>query len=279
MAEVRTRDEALTAVARVLAEWSSTSVGLVVQASAAASAALREAEGIARRLASKVAVLQAALRSLPEDADPRPLLAELAAAERALDTARDAVRRLEHVAQRTEQLSRTHSRTTTTLVDSARADLGRRGADLHAYRAVGGHGGGGGSTAPSRGGGGTWLAAGGLSDLDVSTADYSDNPIVGTFGRGGTTRADYRWAVQTWDEVVRPGLDRGMTRDDFAARDESRNAPPLRRTAHVYDMFLGNDPIALSRGPDGRVSVTSGRHRIEVARELGITHLPGKTFG
>ena len=125
----------------------------------------------------------------------------------------------------------------------------------------------------------SWLPGNGLSDLDVAQAGFADNPITGTFGRGGLTRADYRWAVSTWDELVRPGLDRGMTRDDFAARDAASGAPPLRRTADVYDMFLGGDPIRVERRSDGSIAVINGRHRLRIAGELGITRLPARWGG
>ena len=124
-----------------------------------------------------------------------------------------------------------------------------------------------------------WLAGNKLTDLDVAQVSFADNPITGTFGRGGLTRADYRWAVSTWDEVVRPGLDRVMTRNDFAARDTAGGAPPLRRTADVYDMFLGSDPIRVERRPNGSISVINGRHRLQVAGELGITRLPANWGG
>jgi hypothetical protein len=124
-----------------------------------------------------------------------------------------------------------------------------------------------------------WLARSGLADIDVAAADFADNPVTGSFGRGGLTRADYRWAMTTWDQLVRPGLDRGMSRGDFAARDETRAAPPLRRTADVYDMILGSDPIRVERRGDGTLNVINGRHRIEIARELGITQLPAAVTG
>lgn len=54
----------------------------------------------------------------------------------------------------------------------------------------------------------------------------------------------------------------------------------LRRTADAYDMFLGDtDRIRLSRDADGRLDVVNGRHRIIVARDLGIKHLPGTIRG
>ena len=122
----------------------------------------------------------------------------------------------------------------------------------------------------------------GLADVDVSSADLDENPILdddrskGTFGKGGLSRADYRWAVQTWNDTVGPGVAGGKTREDFAERDARSNAQPLRRTADVYDMFLGTDRIRADRRPDGSLNILSGRHRLLIARELGIKNLPGQ---
>jgi hypothetical protein len=78
---------------------------------------------------------------------------------------------------------------------------------------------------------------------------------------------------------VGPGVAAGKTREDFAARDARSNAQPLRRTADVYDMFLGSDRIRVDRRPDGSMDVVNGRHRLLIARELGIKTLPGQVFG
>jgi hypothetical protein len=117
--------------------------------------------------------------------------------------------------------------------------------------------------------------------VEVSAADLDDNPVLddngaqGTFGKGGLSRADYRWAVQTWSDTVGPGVASGKTRDDFVARDAASNAQPLRRTADVYDMFLGSDRIRADRQPNGSLNIINGRHRLLIARELGIRILPG----
>ena len=109
--------------------------------------------------------------------------------------------------------------------------------------------------------------------------DFSDNPIIGAFGRGDAGLADYRWSVETWESVVRPGLNRGLDRSAFEQRDQARRASPLRRTADVFDLFLGDsDQIVLSRRADGRYDVVNGRHRIQVARELGISVLPARVI-
>lgn len=137
------------------------------------------------------------------------------------------------------------------------------------HLAKGGSGGGSGGSAHGSSGGPA-DSRGRLQDLDLSAVDFSDNPITDD-GRGGATMDDYRWAAATWDTKVRPGLESGMTRDDFAAIDAANGYPPLRRLADVHDMFLGSDPIHVSGG-----EVIGGRHRIQAARDVGITHLPAR---
>ncbi|HET9893932.1 MAG TPA: hypothetical protein VFQ44_03265 [Streptosporangiaceae bacterium] len=116
----------------------------------------------------------------------------------------------------------------------------------------------------------------GLELVPLHLADYSENPIIDGYHKGGANRSDYRWAVETWESVIWPKVAAGATRDDFARQDEACGAPAFRCTANVYDLFLGNDRIVFSRLPDGTLSVMTGRHRIEIARELGITNLPAE---
>jgi hypothetical protein len=280
MPEIRTRDEALVAVDRGLAQWGTTMTGVLTQAAAMAGAARNEADSAVRRQTTKLAALQAQRASMPPEADTRAIDREIVEAQARLRTAQQAAARVADVVQKVGVLQRNHARSAETQIGAARADLSRRGGHLTAYRASGGGGGNGsGGSSSSSGTGTPWLSGTGLSDVDVTAADFSDNPILGSFGRGDTSRADYRWAVETWDGVVRPGLARGMTRADFEARDAQRGAAPLRRTAAVYDMFLGDtDRLRLSRKADGSLNVTNGRHRIEIARELGISNLPAQVI-
>ena len=123
------------------------------------------------------------------------------------------------------------------------------------------------------------LMSHGMTLIDVSAVDFSDNPLQGAFGRGGADRSDYDWTVKTWNDVVGPGVARGMTRDDFAAQDSSSGAPALRRTADVYDLFLGDtDRIRASYRPDGSLDLGNGRHRAQAARALGIQWLPAQVW-
>lgn len=304
MAEIRTVDEALTAVDAALARWAGASAEVLARGMTSAGASRSEADAEVSRRARLVSELTDVLAVLGDD---EPLKAATAAAlsraKESLETGRRAAARIADVAERVAALQNSHVRNGQAFTEAARADLARRGGELGAYRQagaglgttalLGGSGGGGaartlgglalGSAAGRSPDGGaadaSWLADRGFADVDVTLADYSDNPITGDFGRGGLGRADYRWAVTCWDEVIRPGLDRGMTREDFAARDAARGARPPRSYAEVYDMFLGDDPIQIDRRPDGTLRVGSGRHRIEIARELGVHRLPAKWGG
>ncbi len=304
MTEVRTRDEALAAVEAALVQWAETSAGALAQAMTSAGAAQSEADAEVSRRAQRVSQLADALAVMRDDEPLKAITAAtLARAKESLETGKRAAADIAGVASRVAALQRSQVRNTHVFAEAARADLARRGRELGAYRQAGadvgtaGLPGEFGGTGAARALGGlalagaagraadcgagdtSWLADHGLADVDVALADYSDNPIIGKFGRGGLNRADYRWAVTTWDEVIRPGLDKGMTRDDFAARDVTRGARPPRSYAEVYDMFLGEESIRIDRLPNGVPYVRHGRHRIEVARELGVTRLPAKWGG
>ena len=122
----------------------------------------------------------------------------------------------------------------------------------------------------------SWLSPFGLSMVDVASLDLSDNPILGDFGRGDLHRSDYEWLVSTWSETVGPGVASGMCRDDFAVMDARSGAAAGRRTVDVFDIFLTSDPIHLSHRPDGSIDIGGGRHRISIAKALGIRSLPAR---
>lgn len=282
MTEVRTRDEAIALVDRALHAWSTSLSGVLEQARAAVRAACEEADRTVRQRANEVAAIEAVLSSA-EPKKQRALESELARTRESSDRARLAQTRIENVASAVGQLLRAHVTITTTQVAGARAQLSAMSRALDGYRSTGLSYGGGSSGSPAPSGGvPTATDRTPLTDLDVSTATFDDNPLLdddwahGRFGKGGLTRADYRWAVQTWNDTVGPGVAGGKTRDAFADRDARTNARPLRRTADVYDLFLGSERIRADRRPDGSLNITNGRHRLVIAQELGIKYLPGE---
>lgn len=282
MTEIRTRDEAIASVDQALQVWSSNVAALLMQARSAARGAKDYVEGVVRQRASEVAAVEALLVAA-DDELRRQLEAKLVRAKEAYESARRACVRVNDVAASIAQLSRTHTTAAASQVASARAQLSAMSRALEGYRSGGaGLGGGGSSSRSTASVGGSALASMGLADLDVSSADLDGNPILddnrskATFGKGGLSRADYRWAVQTWNDTVGPGIASGKTREDFAERDARSNAQPLRRTADVYDMFIGTDRIRADRQSDGSLNIVNGRHRLLIARELGIKNLPGQ---
>jgi len=292
---VRTRDEAIASVDLALQRWATETTGVVVQARSTANAASRRAEAAVSKWANRVAAIQALLSAASEERRDA-LVAELCEAQEKLSRAVRARTRIRSVEERLTGLGRTAGRATGSQTPEARAQLRAMSSALDAYRAagrgIGGavHGGGGGIHRAYLNGNelaplGNELAPLGLALLDVGSADLEENPILDDstdtqpykFGRDGLTRADYRWLVQTWDDVVGPGVASGQSRDDFEERDALSNAVPTRRTVDVYDLFIKPDNrIEVERREDGSLRVLNGRHRFLIARELGIKSLPGK---
>ncbi len=281
MAEVRTRDEAIASVDRAFQAWSTTVTGVLRQAQNTARAARSDVEAIVRKYANEVAALEALLVA-SDDEQRRELQAKVLRAKESWEKSKLASIRVDQVEANVARLNRAHTTTATSQVASARAQLAAMSRALEGYRSVGaGHSGGPnvGTSLPT---GGDSVAGTELANVDVSSADLDDTPILdddyakGTFGKGGLSRADYRWAVQTWNDTVGPGVAAGETREDFVERDNRSNAQPLRRTADVYDIFLGSDRIRADRRLDGSLDIVNGRHRLVIARELGIKTLPGQ---
>ena len=277
---VHTREEALAEVHQALGHFSGAVQAVMAEAQAAANAVYEEAGRECSAREATVSELQRILVSLGPDQDPAPVVVALSRAEARVAAAH---RARAQAAGGRDVLASACRRLRSVVSDqvvAARADLGTRSAHLAAYsttgwtvgaeRAVPTH-----ASAPPPGGAAAKLAAMGLQEVELDRIDFSDNPVVDG-GRGGASLVDYRWAAETWESTVKPGLATGMTRDDFAARDAARDAQPLRRTADVYDMFVGSDAIRLSLRPNGTWDVIGGRHRIEAARQLGIRSLPAR---
>jgi hypothetical protein len=275
---VRTREEALALVDSALAKFDEQVGGLLTQATAVAAGAVQQAAGVVRRCETKVCALEAALAAAKEG-ERRRTQAELIQAREQLNQARLAHKRVADVSDGVRTLQRSYAQQCSPIVAAGRGHLAGRVGAVREYLSGGGgaSGGVGGSAGAGSGGLGAVLAGLGMTSVSVTAADLDDTPIQGGFKRGGLSRGDYRWAVQTWNDTVGPGVARGMTRDDFAARDNGEPpAPPLRRTADVYDIFLGSEAIRADRRPDGSLNVINGFHRLQIARELGIKDLPGR---
>jgi hypothetical protein len=276
---VHTRDEAIAVIDRALGEFDDGSQGTVLAAKAVVSEVHRRADGAVNHQQRVVEELVRALQSLNEDENRAATEAALLRAQQRLDDVRRARNQVERAASRLDSVARAFGPDTASMCSRGKSRLRTLSEELANYRAGQSFGAGGsaarlggvvimgarvapaspsGSGDPSSGRGNAG-AREQLSEVGVDHLDYPDNPIG---------------AVEAWDTKVKPALARGAGRDELAARDTASNARPLRRLADVYDIFLGSDAITVSRMSNGKLDVQNGRHRIEVAREMGVRSLP-----
>jgi len=280
MPAIRTEDEALVHLQHALIGWREASSGALREAAVVLRSLRDGAEQTQQSHARRLAAIAAA-----EQGAGQLRLATAAAAEAQMSHLASIVNRYADLLASLEAARRRFDGQTVSAVPAAIADLDRRHRHLEDYRITGGGPRSVGESVPMNAGSlqsgyQTVLAACGLSEVPLAEISFADNPILGDFGRGGATMADYRWAVETWETTVRPGVAAGLSRDDFALRDSERSAPPLRRTADVYDLFLGDtDRLRLGRQPNGGYDVIGGRHRVQVARDLGLQSLPASVYG
>lgn len=275
----RTSSEALAELDSALRKWATAASGIALQASAAAKALVAEAEKTVRERAARVAAIEAALSAARGEERAR-LARELQIATKSLEDARRGLKYATDTGRGAQSLQRRIDESTSSRVPRASQSLGRKLGALANYKSV---------SPPSSSStphdangapGGHDFGVPGIVNVPIEHAHFEDNPILGAFGRGGATLTDYRWAAETWETVVRPGVLAGKTREDFEREDTAAGRyTGYRRLGGVYDMYLGDEPIRFSRRADGTLDVANGRHRVQVARQLGITHLPGRIHG
>ena len=286
MTGVATSDEALRALRAAIDRWRVDSQGVAGQAGSVVEGFRNEIAHELRQRTSRLAALEDALATLPPDGDRTQLVLEIANARAEVDRATRAKNMADDAERDVRALQRHIAGAAGARAASAAYDLSRRLESLSGYRA----GGSGAAAAPDAGAASSSgpveassetpfvraLREHGVTSVSLDEASHEDNPVIDGYHKGGTTVADYRWAVETWETTVQPGLAAGATREDFERRDQARGATGFRRTAAVFDMFLGDDRLVFSRRSDGSLDVVNGRHRIDVARSLGIKRLPGE---
>lgn len=277
------RRDALAAATRALARYGSAS-----EASAGLFAsALRKALSTASEaLRERRWQLDRALADLAAAQDEQAAAAcqrRVAYASEQVAIAESVVQTVQSSAEQFQKRFPTFTRSVRDTVLKGQSKLRTLDAGLDRYLAAGG---GTGSVASSGGGtagrgslgndGPSALARHGLEAVAVIDADFSDNPVVSW---NKASRSDIEWAVDRWDTVVSKVVARGGSREELAERDQREGtAGTMRQLAGVWDMFLGSDPVTLSPRQGGGYDVVGGRHRLLVAREMGVNHLPARVL-
>lgn len=119
----------------------------------------------------------------------------------------------------------------------------------------------------------------GFALVPLGQVDDSDSGVTGpeSFGKGYSVD-DLAWAHAAFERVILPHLAAGGTFDGLRDRDQREGRVGVRSFADTYSGFLGGDAIHLERHGD-RFTVNNGYHRIWVARQLGLDHIPARVVG
>lgn len=122
------------------------------------------------------------------------------------------------------------------------------------------------------------LADRGMALIPTDQCSFTNNPITSW---AKTAKSDIMWACETWETKIAPAFAGGVDREAWEAKDRDNGVEPvsMRRSAGVWDTFLGNDPIVVRPQADGSFYVENGRHRVQAFQELGIKHLPARIAG
>lgn len=74
-------------------------------------------------------------------------------------------------------------------------------------------------------------------------------------------------------ESIKPQIAQGLDSGDFAAQDAANGLDYEHGKQRVYDLFYGSQSIRLNKDGDA-YSIVHGRHRVYVAKELGLDSIP-----
>lgn len=78
-------------------------------------------------------------------------------------------------------------------------------------------------------------------------------------------------------ERMRPLIDSGADADYWREFDSQQNLNYEHGYQRVYESFYGNDAIRLNKDGD-QWDIVNGRHRIFLAREMGLSTLPARVI-
>jgi hypothetical protein len=112
----------------------------------------------------------------------------------------------------------------------------------------------------------------GIIDVPLAAIDWREVDI-GPDHFAKVSYATIAAGIARLANEVKPQVDRGEGRDYFRKRDGEAGLDYAHGLESVYDAFYGGDPIRLTKSA-GRYSVTNGRHRLLVARKLGLESVP-----
>jgi hypothetical protein len=121
-----------------------------------------------------------------------------------------------------------------------------------------------------------WTVRQALQVSLVSVSSVRDSDPVQS--RSEFERVSYEqveWGIDRLKSVVEPAVGMGKGLEYFEARDRAEGLSGERSNAGVFRWFYGeNTAMKVRTGSDGTGELINGRHRLFVARRMGIDSLP-----
>lgn len=114
--------------------------------------------------------------------------------------------------------------------------------------------------------------------IAIADIDLSDSHVKAATDFKKVAPDQMKDGFHKLQSIVLPAVAQGADDDYFARLDASQGLENANGYSHIYHVFFSDpDSIRLSN-MNGRLTVVNGFHRIYIAQQLGITHLPARVF-
>ena len=117
----------------------------------------------------------------------------------------------------------------------------------------------------------------GFAFADLANVPASEYADIDHQSFAKMPESEMREAISLLTTGMLGKVDSGASREEFRLLDQQQGRNGSVTLLKTYDLFFGSDAIVLSHR-NGQYSVTNGRHRIWLARQMGITHLPARVI-
>jgi len=113
-----------------------------------------------------------------------------------------------------------------------------------------------------------------IQDIPLEQIDWEDVGRLDVDDYHKVTHEEIHQGLRKLEQVVRPAVQKGATADDFSRMDEAQGLDYANGYRRIYDAFYGQNECIVVEKVGDRYQVINGRHRLLLARELGLSSLP-----